>query len=198
MRIESLKSIEGVRFGALENETETLIAEAKQSDHPTWITISWRGRVDTDGLFEFFDAAANLLNRNKLSPPSDDKLYGIVIFGPKVSQEFKVGTNKLNELRRRVPEGADFVRLDYLDFRGLQSETSEDEFEPDISVWSRLDKGELENQESCRIGVWAAPHALQIISRTLVEFVANTHVDHITSTTAEIGMKQLFGSFKLG
>ena len=183
---------------ATENGQEALGAEAEQLDQPSWVTISWRGRVDTDHLFAFFNQLTDLYSERASAAPSADKVYSIEIFGPKESRHFNAGTNGLSMLKKKVPEGTNFVRLDFLNFRGALKVESDD-FEPDLSVWSRVDLADVpvDIAEADRIGVWAAPQTLKSMSETLAKFVSATHIDHISKPVALSGMRKLLQNFSL-
>lgn len=59
MEIRTLdQTPEGIRLVAVADGLEALGAEADRIYRPSWVSFSWRGRVDTEHLFRFFNEFA--------------------------------------------------------------------------------------------------------------------------------------------
>jgi hypothetical protein len=184
----------GVRLLAVDGGLEALGAEAEQLSKPAWVTLSWRGRVDAEHLFGFF---TDNYPRSPKDNPFPTLLFSVVIFGPDDSWRFedKKGTSAL---KAKVPEGANFIRLEYTNIRGAGTNHAK-ALAPDFIVWSRVDLMDVspEVEEPDRIGVWATPVVLKSMSEPLAQFVSDTHIYGISRPAALDGVHKLLQNFSL-
>ena len=176
MRVERTATERGVRLTVHDRGSETLRAELSEGHHAGAVTVYWRGRVNLEHLFSFFDESC---------PPASAPSFGAVVFRP--NDRVRVnGLTSLGELRRRMPMDACLVRLEH---SSADRETAKS---PDFIVWSRVDLAAAEGESGPDfIGISAAPSWLDSITEPLTKFVSATHTDHIRQGTARHSMHRI-------